>query len=54
MAGGGGELGGAFQLGRVVETTSATNSPSPAGTEEIMRTDFGESPERGTKRRRRG
>ena len=54
VVGGGGELGGAFQPGRVFETTSATNSPSPAGTEEIMRTDFGESPERGTKRRRRG
>jgi len=36
----------------VFETTSAANTPSPAGTEEITRPDF-ESPERGTKRRRR-
>jgi heat shock transcription factor len=50
--GGGG--GGAFQPGRVFETTSANNTPSPAGTEEILRTDFNESPERGAKRRRRG
>ncbi|KAK4152033.1 hypothetical protein C8A00DRAFT_44849 [Chaetomidium leptoderma] len=40
--------------GRVFETTSANNTPSPAGTEEIPRTDFDDSPERGTKRRRRG
>lgn len=44
---------GGLQPGRVFETTSAANTPSPAGTEEITRTDF-DSPERGTKRRRRG
>ncbi len=43
---------GGFQPGRVFETTSATNTPSPAGTEEITRAEY-ESPERGTKRRRR-
>ncbi|KAK4132943.1 hypothetical protein BT67DRAFT_65697 [Trichocladium antarcticum] len=45
--------GGGFESGRVFETGSGANTPSPAGTEEIMRTDFGESPERGAKRQRR-
>ncbi|KAK3902789.1 hypothetical protein C8A05DRAFT_43843 [Staphylotrichum tortipilum] len=45
--------GAGFQSGRVFETTSAANTPSPAGTEEITRADFEESPERGAKRRRR-
>jgi heat shock transcription factor len=44
--------GAGLQPGRVFETTSATNTPSPAGTEEITRAEF-DSPERGTKRRRR-
>ncbi|KAL2192408.1 hypothetical protein P885DRAFT_82225 [Corynascus similis CBS 632.67] len=45
-AGGGG-------AGRVFETASVKDTPSPAGTEEITRAEF-ESPERGTKRRRKG
>ncbi|KAK0674555.1 putative heat shock factor protein [Cercophora samala] len=55
------DAGGLFDTGRVFETTSATNSPSPAGTEEIARSDLGglgngvtDSPERDPKRRRRG
>ncbi|KAK3293215.1 uncharacterized protein B0H64DRAFT_444496 [Chaetomium fimeti] len=61
-SGGGGGGGGAgqvgdssgagFQPGRVFEATSANNTPSPAGTEEITRPDL-DSPERGTKRRRK-
>jgi heat shock transcription factor len=46
--------GGGLQPGRVFETTSANNTPSPAATEEITRADFDASPERGTKRQRRG
>ncbi|KAK4181160.1 putative heat shock factor protein [Triangularia setosa] len=65
MLGGGAGLGinggdgNLFDTGRVFETTSATNSPSPAGTEEIARSDLvgngvTDSPERDPKRRRRG
>jgi heat shock transcription factor len=36
-----------------VKTASPNNTPSPAATEEIDRADFGDSPERGTKRRRK-
>lgn len=38
--------------GRVVEYGSGNNTPSPAGTEEIQRNDFG-TPEHDTKRRRK-
>lgn len=52
-AGQAGDGGGAgFQPGRVFEATSVNNTPSPAGTEEITRPDL-DSPERGTKRRRK-
>ncbi|KAH6847866.1 hypothetical protein B0I37DRAFT_153004 [Chaetomium sp. MPI-CAGE-AT-0009] len=62
VAGGGGASSGAgqagdsgsagFQPGRVFESTSVNDTPSPAGTEEITRADI-DSPERGTKRRRK-
>ncbi|KAK4140695.1 uncharacterized protein C8A04DRAFT_39703 [Dichotomopilus funicola] len=43
-----------YQSGRVFEAASTgNNSPSPAGTEEIARPELN-SPERGTKRRRKG
>jgi heat shock transcription factor len=45
---------GGAESGRVFEATSAANTPSPAGTEEITREGFDDSPERGTKRRRKG
>ncbi|KAK0747684.1 hypothetical protein B0T21DRAFT_379678 [Apiosordaria backusii] len=51
---GNGDAGNLFDSGRVFEATSATNSPSPAGTEEIARSDLVDSPERDPKRRRRG
>ncbi|KAK4198480.1 putative heat shock factor protein [Triangularia verruculosa] len=51
---GNGDAAGFLDSGRVFETTSATNSPSPAGTEEIARSDLVDSPERDPKRRRRG
>ena len=47
--GAGGAGTGIFESGKVVD---ATDTPSPAGTEEITRTDL-DSPERGVKRRRR-
>jgi heat shock transcription factor len=53
-AGGGAGGGGGFESGRVFETSSAANTPSSAGTEEITREGFDDSPERGTKRRRKG
>ncbi|KAK4190215.1 putative heat shock factor protein [Podospora australis] len=43
-----------FEPGRVFETNSANNSPSPANTEEIPRSDVLGSPEREAKRRRKG
>lgn len=53
--GGGGDPGaGIFEAGRIFETNSASaTTPSEAGTEEISRNDM-ESPERDTKRRRKG
>jgi heat shock transcription factor, other eukaryote len=49
--------GGVFDQGRVYdEGSTANNTPSPGGTEEISRDDFGQedSPDRGIKRRRVG
>lgn len=43
-----------FEPGRVFETNSGNNSPSPANTEEIPRSDVHDSPEREAKRRRKG
>ncbi|KAL2160399.1 hypothetical protein VTH06DRAFT_1572 [Thermothelomyces fergusii] len=50
---GAGAGAGAGANGRAFETNSVKDTPSPAGTEEIARAEF-ESPERGTKRRRKG
>ncbi|KAK4101079.1 hypothetical protein N658DRAFT_516257 [Parathielavia hyrcaniae] len=52
--GGENAVGGGFESGRVLETGSPANVGSPAGTEEIAREGFDESPERGSKRRRKG
>ncbi|KAL2149419.1 hypothetical protein VTH82DRAFT_8070 [Thermothelomyces myriococcoides] len=52
-AGAGAGGAGAGSNGRTFETNSVKDTPSPAGTEEIARAEF-ESPERGTKRRRKG
>ncbi|KAH7626791.1 putative kat SU protein [Sordaria sp. MPI-SDFR-AT-0083] len=47
--------GGGFESGRIFETNSPVNTPSPsAATEEIIRNDMMESPERDPKRRRKG
>ncbi|KAK4120878.1 hypothetical protein N657DRAFT_683358 [Parathielavia appendiculata] len=51
---GGGGNGGGFESGRVLETASPANTGSPALTEEIAREGFDKSPERGSKRRRKG
>ncbi|TGJ79304.1 hypothetical protein E0Z10_g9461 [Xylaria hypoxylon] len=49
-----GTAGHSMEPGRVVETnTPSHKSPSPSGTEEIMREDFEDSPSRATKRQRR-
>ncbi|KAL2133258.1 hypothetical protein VTI74DRAFT_2681 [Chaetomium olivicolor] len=45
---------GGFEPGRVSETNSANNTPSPPAKEESARAEFEGSPERGTKRRRKG
>ncbi|KAK3397018.1 hypothetical protein B0T20DRAFT_454338 [Sordaria brevicollis] len=46
--------GGGFESGRIFETNSPVNTPSPsAATEEIIRNDM-DSPERDPKRRRKG
>ena len=52
---GNGHAGGLFEPGRVFESNSPVNTPSPAHTEEITRNDFDgmRSPERDPKRRRR-
>ncbi|KAK3371326.1 hypothetical protein B0T24DRAFT_531542 [Lasiosphaeria ovina] len=42
-----------FEPGRIFETHSTADTPSPSGTEEIFRNDLG-SPERDAKRRRKG
>ncbi|KAI0101803.1 hypothetical protein GGR51DRAFT_550742 [Nemania sp. FL0031] len=50
----GGTAGHNMEPGRVVETnTPSHKSPSPSGTEEIMREDLEDSPSRATKRQRR-
>ncbi|KAI1128222.1 hypothetical protein F5Y10DRAFT_277601 [Nemania abortiva] len=50
----GGTAGHSMEPGRVVETnTPSHKSPSPSGTEEIMREDLEDSPSRATKRQRR-
>ncbi|KAK0635038.1 hypothetical protein B0T17DRAFT_611967 [Bombardia bombarda] len=49
---GGLSAGNGFESGRVFETNSPINSPSPSATEEITRGDL-ESPERDSKRRRK-
>lgn len=50
----GGTAGHNMELGRVVETnTPSHKSPSPSGTEEIMREDLDDSPSRAAKRQRR-
>ncbi|KAF2968487.1 hypothetical protein GQX73_g5068 [Xylaria multiplex] len=49
-----GTAGHSMEPGRVVEAnTPSHKSPSPSGTEEIMREDFEDSPSRATKRQRR-
>ncbi|KAI0875376.1 hypothetical protein GGS24DRAFT_294379 [Hypoxylon argillaceum] len=51
----GGTTGHNVELSRVVETnTPSHKSPSPSGTEEILREDLEDSPSRATKRQRRG
>jgi len=47
-----GQTGDGLDPGRVVEYASGNNTPSPAGTEEILRNDLG-TPEHDAKRRRK-
>ncbi|KAI1825188.1 hypothetical protein F4861DRAFT_209395 [Xylaria intraflava] len=51
----GGVAGLKTESGRIVETnTPSHKSPSPSGTEEVIREDLEESPSRATKRQRKG